>query len=355
MGILAEGADHRTGRDVKVSIATIMDRTHLSRSTVRRHLAAAREARLLRDVAEGRHLTRGEGARAVRTMGWRPEGRAPIRALCMPAHLVQNHVHAGQRDLDAPPRFFVVEFFSSVGREKPTRAHTREAQSDPRSRRRGRRSRCDRTPRPLWVQRLSAELVDRWTWLGKGHIGAVCDALTSSGITEDWTSRDVADAVDRWHQDRHWEAQGIYARNPIGWLRIAVTRALEDYPIPSSRLAAERAAEAEKRTSGHIAARHTPAPDMTPAAIAARDQVRRNVAVAKTERAAELHRQDAERADAEREARQAKRAAWTRPTPPPVDPAEAERVRERRAALVAAGEAEGAVAWRDRMRAVTGL
>jgi hypothetical protein len=47
------------------------------------------------------------------------------------------------------------------------------------------------------MQRLAAELVARCHGLGHGHIGAICDALTHTGIDPDrWSARAITDALN---------------------------------------------------------------------------------------------------------------------------------------------------------------
>jgi hypothetical protein len=58
--------------------------------------------------------------------------------------------------------------------------------------------RCWRTTtRPLHIQRLAATLVARTHGLHRGHIGAICDALTQAGIDPAvWSAGAITDALE---------------------------------------------------------------------------------------------------------------------------------------------------------------
>lgn len=59
--------------------------------------------------------------------------------------------------------------------------------------------------RPLALQRLAAALVSRTHGLDRGHIGAVCDAITAAGINpETWTARAITDALNADMRARGW-------------------------------------------------------------------------------------------------------------------------------------------------------
>ena len=55
------------------------------------------------------------------------------------------------------------------------------------------------------MQRLAAELVARCHGLHRGHIGAVCDALTAAGIDPGvWSARSITAALDADMRVRGW-------------------------------------------------------------------------------------------------------------------------------------------------------
>jgi len=61
----------------------------------------------------------------------------------------------------------------------------------------GARRRCRATPRPLAVQRLAGQLVADAHGLGHGHIGAICDAITSASIDPAvWSAQAICNALN---------------------------------------------------------------------------------------------------------------------------------------------------------------
>jgi hypothetical protein len=222
---LSTYAEHRTGRDVAVAVDRVAEIAGVARRTVFRRLADLRDAGLLVTVDRGRHLDRKE-REAVRAAGRRFIRKASTRALSVPADLAP---HPG-----------LVETVGISPSEELTKA--REARKAKPSKNHNRK------PRTLRVQRLAAEVVQRWTFVapeGRQHIGAVCDALTAAGM-ESWTAADVVRAVDFWHETNRWNALGRDARRPVGWLRTALQRTVRDGGVSASQKARE-ALEASRR------------------------------------------------------------------------------------------------------------
>lgn len=86
----------------------------------------------------------------------------------------------------------------------------------------GRRSRA--TPRPLAVQRFAGQFVAQTQGLGLGHIGAICDAFTASGLDLDlWTVKDVRAALDADMRAMNWHWPDKIA-NPAGFLLTRLRR-----------------------------------------------------------------------------------------------------------------------------------
>lgn len=182
--VMAEHADHATGRHVAVTRATIADTVGCDVRTV---TAAWRVLRVSRWAVEAQ---RGHGSPTTPSVGRRPSvyhlvpRRAPQPAGDQPVH-----------DFHLPPPGGD-GFLTPVGSKSPSvraRAHatySREQQPDP-----PRRWRT--TPRPLAIQLLAAQLVARTHGLGRGHIGAICDTLTAAGIEPAvWSARAITDALD---------------------------------------------------------------------------------------------------------------------------------------------------------------
>lgn len=182
--VMAEHADHATGRHVAVTRATIADTVGCDVRTV---TAAWRVLRVSRWAVEAQ---RGHGSPTTPSVGRRPSVYHLVpRRDTQPAG--DQPVH----DFHLPP-LGGDGLLTPVGSNSPSvraRAHatdSREQKPDP-----PRRWRT--SPRPLATQRLAAQLVARTHGLGRGHIGGICDALTSAGIDPTvWSARAITDALD---------------------------------------------------------------------------------------------------------------------------------------------------------------
>ena len=182
--VMAEYADHATGRHVAVTRATVAATVGCDVRTV---TAAWRVLRVSGWAVEAQ---RGHGSTTTPSIGRRPSVY----------HLVPR------RQTRPTPRPVVHDFhlppsggdglLTPVGNNSPSvRARARAADSPEQKPHPARRWRT--TPRPLATQRLAAELVARTHGLSRGHIGAICDALTSVGIDPAlWSARAITDALD---------------------------------------------------------------------------------------------------------------------------------------------------------------
>ncbi|WP_236725925.1 rep protein [Mycobacterium avium] len=181
--VMAEHADHATGRHVAVTRATIADTVGCDVRTV---TAAWRVLRVSRWAVEAQ---RGHGSPTTPSVGRRPSvyhlvpRRDPQPAAGKPVH-----------DFHLPPSGGD-GLLTPVGSNSPSvraRAHATGREQKPDPPRRWRTS-----PRPLATQRLAAQLVARTHGLGRGHIGGICDALTAAGIDPTvWSARAITDALD---------------------------------------------------------------------------------------------------------------------------------------------------------------
>jgi hypothetical protein len=189
--VLAEYADHATGRNVAVTNAVVAARVGCSPRTVttaRRVLAAGGWAI---------EAVRGHGSATTPSVGNRPSIW----------HLI------GRRAVE----FFHLPPKAGLSSSSPVRTHSPsapagapESQSATTSARTRRRWRT--APRPLAMQRLAAELVcprrgdyRALRGLHRGHIGAVCDALTAAGIDPRiWSARAIIDGLDADMRERGW-------------------------------------------------------------------------------------------------------------------------------------------------------
>ncbi|SIF85034.1 replication protein, repA [Mycobacteroides abscessus subsp. abscessus] len=189
--VMAEHADHATGRHVAVTRATIADRVGCDVRTV---TAAWRVLRASQWAVEAQ---RGHGSPGTPSIGRRPSvyhlvpRRDPRPTQPLPVH---EPVH----DFHLPPSGGVSSF-SPVGSYSPSWRASAPARPDSRK---GFKTRAvcppRRTmPRPLATQRLAAALVAATHGLDRAHIGTICDALTAAGIDPTvWTARAITDTLN---------------------------------------------------------------------------------------------------------------------------------------------------------------
>ena len=181
--VMAEHADHATGRHVAVTRATIADKVGCDVRTV---TAAWRVLRASRWAVEAQ---RGHGSTNTPSVGRRPSVYHLVpRREARPATTPLVH------DFHLPPSGGVSSF-SPVGSYSPSGRASAPAKQI-----------CDKprqmpprraTARPLAIQRLAAGLVAITHGLDRAHIGAICDALTATGVDPDvWSARAVNDKLN---------------------------------------------------------------------------------------------------------------------------------------------------------------
>ncbi|MCH9732898.1 MAG: rep protein [Actinomycetia bacterium] len=173
--VMAEHADHGTGRHVAVTRATIADRAGCGPDTV------TVAWRLLRVAGWAVEAQRGHGSPATPTGGRRPSVY----------HLVsRRQPRPAVHNPDLPPKAGVC-ISSSVDKYSPSARE--RAVGHPSKKQRP----CRAAPRPLPVQQLAAQLVNRCHGLSGTHIGAICEAITAAGIDPQlWSARAVTDALN---------------------------------------------------------------------------------------------------------------------------------------------------------------
>ena len=182
--VMAEHADHATGRHVAVTRATIASRVGCDVRTI---TAAWRVLRVSQWAVEAQ---RGHGSPGTPSIGRRPSvyhlvPRREARPVPRPV------VH----DFHLPPSGGVsssspVGSYSPSGRASAP-AHrisdTKPRQAPP----------WRTTARPLAIQRLAAGLVAITHGLDRAHIGDICDALTAAGIDPAvWSAHAVNDKLN---------------------------------------------------------------------------------------------------------------------------------------------------------------
>ncbi|MGK2870517.1 MAG: rep protein [Mycobacterium sp.] len=182
--VMAEHADHATGRHVAVTRATIASRVGCDVRTI---TAAWRVLRVSQWAVEAQ---RGHGSPGTPSIGRRPSvyHLVPRRD---PRPVTRPVVH----DFHLPP-LGGVGLSSPVGSYSPSgRASAPAHRISDNTPQRARPWRS--TTRPLAIQRLAAGLLAITHGLDRAHIGAICDALTAAGIDPDvWSARAVNDKLN---------------------------------------------------------------------------------------------------------------------------------------------------------------
>lgn len=266
--VMAEHADHATGRHVAVTRATIADRVGCDVRTV---TTAWRVLRVSKWAVEAQ---RGHGSTNTPSIGRRPSvyhlvPRREARPVPRPV------VH----DFHLPP-LGGVSSFSPVRSYSPSERASAPANRICDNTRQARPWR--RTARPLAVQRLAAGLVAITHGLDRAHIGAICDALTAAGIDPDvWSARAVNNKLNA-----DMRARGAtwpdHIANPGAFLHSRLRR-LSWSPPP----------ETPTKAGGSAAASidQTPQPvvltDASRAVIAARQEEIRQILARRSQRARE--------------------------------------------------------------------
>ncbi|WP_288820044.1 rep protein [uncultured Corynebacterium sp.] len=190
--VMAEHADHATGRHVAVTRATIASRVGCDVRTV------TTAWRVLRASQWAIEAQRGHGSPATPSIGRRPSVY----------HLVSRREprpvnRPGVHDFHLPPSGGL-SLSSPVGSNSPSGRASAPANKIPNAKERPANQRRT-TPRPLAVQRLAAGLVADTHGLSRVHIGAICDALTTAGIDPTvWTARAITNALNADMRTRGW-------------------------------------------------------------------------------------------------------------------------------------------------------
>lgn len=193
--VMAEHADHATGRHVALTRATIAARAGCDVRTV---TTAWRVLRASHWVIEAQ---RGHGSPDTPSIGRRPSVY----------HLVPRR-DAHPTPSSAGPDFHLPpsggpSLSSPVGRNSPSGHASVPAHHMSQNRCTTPPARPPRptTPRPLATQRLAAALLTRTHGLDHAHIGSICDALTTAGIDPTvWTARAITDALNADMRARGW-------------------------------------------------------------------------------------------------------------------------------------------------------
>ncbi|WP_344128045.1 rep protein, partial [Mycolicibacterium murale] len=193
--VMAEHADHGTGRHVAVTRATIADKVGCDVRTV------TTAWRVLRASQWAVEAQRGHGSTNTPSIGRRPSvyHLVPRREVRPPHRPVVHDFHlppSGGVSCSSP-----VGSYSPSGRASAPTDCILQNGFKTRTGRPGRAT----AARPLAMQKLAAGLVATTHGLDRTHIGAICDALTSAGIDPAvWTARAVNDALNADMRTRGW-------------------------------------------------------------------------------------------------------------------------------------------------------
>ena len=217
--VMAEHADHATGRHVAVTRATIADKVGCDVRTV---TTAWRVLRASQWAVEAR---RGHGSTDTPSVGRRPSvyhlvPRREVRPVTRPAVRDFHLPPSGGLNLSSP-----VGKYSPSGRASAPAPKISDQNSRP-------TQQWHTTPRPLAVQRLAAALVATTHGLHRAHIGTICDALTGAGIDPTvWTARAITDALNADMRARGWTWPD-HITNPGGFLSSRLRRLSWSPPPP---------------------------------------------------------------------------------------------------------------------------
>lgn len=276
--VMAEHADHATGRHVAVTRATIASRVGCDVRTV---TAAWRVLRASQWAIEAQ---RGHGSPATPSIGRRPSVYHLVsRRDARPARRLP--VHDSVHDFHLPP-LGGVSCSSPVGNYSPSGRASAPAH---RNSEKGFKTRAGRpprqcTPRPLATQRLAAALVAGTHGLDRAHIGTICDALTAAGIDPTmWTARAITDALNA-----DMRARGAtwpdHIANPGAFLSSRLRRLNWSPPEPSTTKAGGCAAASIDHTQPPV-----PLTDESRARIVAAQQEIRRVLRERAQHSATTH------------------------------------------------------------------
>ena len=220
--VMAEHADHATGRHVAVTRATIASRVGCDVRTV---TAAWRVLRVSQWAVEAQ---RGHGSPGTPSVGRRPSVY----------HLVPR------REARPTPRPLVHDFhlppLGGVCSSSPVGSYSPSGRaSAPANRISDKNTRhappWRTTARPLAIQQLAAGLVAITCGLDRAHIGTICDALTAAGVDPAvWSAHAVNDKLNADMRARGWTWPDHIA-NPGAFLHSRLRRLSWSPPEPQTK------------------------------------------------------------------------------------------------------------------------
>ncbi|BCI84750.1 hypothetical protein MTY66_63750 (plasmid) [Mycolicibacterium sp. TY66] len=193
--VMAEHADHATGRHVAITRATIAERIGCHPNTVSTAWA------VLRASGWAVEAQRGHGSPGTPSVGRRPSvyhlvqrrpSSVPVAPKPVELRGIEPLTSGGTvENCDLPPSGGVGSL-TPVGSNSPSAYPREENSTRPLKSRRWRAE-----PRPLALQQLAARLANCCHGLRSGHIGAICDAIAAVGIDPTvWSAADIKQALE---------------------------------------------------------------------------------------------------------------------------------------------------------------
>ena len=229
----AAAADTTTGRNVRTAHATVARALGVSVDTVRRARRVLRDLGFSVEVVRGRYMTATEREAAAHAYNSRQRRFASTRCLTIPARVQAMHPYpcGVKSSRELPSRHVPSSRLRAAGTSTP------KTKKRPLTR---------RNP-SVGVQRIAAQLVQRMPWLDRaqGHLMGLSRGLAACGVTEEWTTQDLMNAVEADHQ-----GLGLLSlppdrqKNPRALLLHQIKRAITGKEPPAR---ARRAAETARR------------------------------------------------------------------------------------------------------------
>ena len=229
----AAAADTTTGRNVRTAHATVAHALTVSLDAVRRARRVLRDLGWSVETVRGRYMTATERETATRETGSHQRRFASTRCLTIPARVRAMHPYpCGVKSSRKLPS-------RHVPSSRLRAAGTRQTAAE-------KRPLTRRNP-AVGVQRIAARLVQRMPWLDRaqGHLMGLSRGLAACGVTEEWTTQDLMNAVEADHQ-----GLGLLSlppdsqKNPRALLLHQIKRAITGKEPPAR---ARRAAETARR------------------------------------------------------------------------------------------------------------
>lgn len=245
--VLAAHADHATGRNCAVANATVAGGAGCSERTVTNARVVLGTSGLAVEIQ------RGTGSKTTPGYSRRP---SVWHLISRPTLVSKDVAASGVCDLPPSRRDRRISLERSQSPSARERARGTKSGTRTNSPTRGRRF----APRPLQVQLLAADLVDRVRSLGHAHMGHICDALAESGLElSAWDGKTLQTVLDAdmkargWDWPNHVERPGAFLRSRLRLLPArpaTATQAGVGIPRPARKSAeVDRAAAATRRSA----------------------------------------------------------------------------------------------------------